>query len=66
MAHMGYTCPAKSLLSQLGHRKYMDFCLCNFSSPSFAPFLDKFSNIVILRVYLSLRVQNKISQQLKQ
>jgi hypothetical protein len=66
MAHMRYTYHAKSLLSQLGHRKYMDFYVRNLNSSFFTPFLGtKFSNIVILRLYLSRRVENKILQQLK-
>jgi len=61
MAHMRYTRPANSLFSQLGHRKYMNFYVCNFNSYFFTPLLDtKFSNIVLLRLYLSLRVENKI------
>jgi len=67
MAHLHYTCPAKSLLPQLGHPKYMDFYISNFNSSFFTPLLDsRFSNIVILRPYLSLRVENKILQQFKQ
>ena len=61
MTHIHYTCPAKSLLYQLDHRKYMDFYVFNFNTSFFTPLLD-----TTFLKYPHRRVKNRIFQRLNQ